>query len=237
MNGGYVRIPRDIYSKPAVSMDADSIAVFMYLVMNAAWADFETYFNGKRVVLKPGQLATGRKKIAAETGVNENKIYRVLKRYENEHLIEQLVTAHGSLISLLFWDSVADCEQPVEQQTNNKRTTSEQPVNTIKRRKEEKKINIYSEDPAVNKAIEEFIANRKATRKPMTARAIELFIKRLNTLSTDPGTQIKLIEQSIERGWQTVYPLKDDARKGNSFTKIIEHDWDMGELERVLLNQ
>lgn len=235
----YVKIPREVYEMPSVSKDPESVAVFMYLVMRASWGDFETWFNGKKVVLKPGQLVTGRSKISEATGVNSNKVFRVLKRFEIEHLIEQQTTPHGTLISLLFWESDGESEQQTEQLVNNKRTTNAQKVNTNKRRiKEEKKIKVYSTDPEVDKAIKEYIEYRKALepKKKFTEQAEKVLLTKLSTLSTDPATQIKILEQSIEHGWKSVYPLKED-RQPNKFNNIIQHDWDMTKLEEALLSQ
>ena len=67
----------------------------------------------------------------------------------------------------------------------------------------------YHEDDDLNEAIKEFIKHRKALKKTMTERAIELFISKLNKLSTDKDVQIAMINEAIEKGWMSVYPLKD----------------------------
>lgn len=49
-------------------------------------------------------------------------------------------------------------------------------------------------------------------RSPMTDRAKELLLSKLNELSGgDDFMKIHLLEQSIERGWKTVYPLKAEV--------------------------
>lgn len=61
-------------------------------------------------------------------------------------------------------------------------------------------------DSALQDAVNEFVKHRKAMRKPMTDRAIQLFMSKLDKLA--PGNiekQIRLINTAIERGWQTVY--------------------------------
>ena len=94
----------------------------------------------------------------------------------------------------------------------------------------------YSGHELVDKSIRDFIQFRKDIKKPMTEKAIQIFIKRLESLSSDPDTKIKLIEQAIEHGWQTVYPLRDTS-KGGKFGDIMRHDWNMGELEKTLLSK
>lgn len=236
---GYIAIPREIYDSPVVSRNAETIATITYLCMKAAWADFDTYFCGKKTTLKRGQLVTGRKKMADDLGVNEHKLDRILKCFESEHLIEQQTTAHGRLISVLFYDSVSGSEQPNEQQMSNKRATDEQPLSTNKNKINKiNKRNIYSTDPEVDKAIKEYIEYRKALepKKKFTEQALKVLLTKLSTLSTDPATQIKILEQSIEHGWKSVYPLKD-TKPTNKFNNIIQHDWDMTKLEEALLSQ
>lgn len=74
----------------------------------------------------------------------------------------------------------------------------------------------YVLDPKLNDAICEFIKHRNKLRKPMTDKAIELFIKRLQELSDSAEEQIRLINKSILKGWLTVYP--DDDKQNQAET-------------------
>ena len=65
---------------------------------------------------------------------------------------------------------------------------------------------------ALDIALDDFAKARKAMKKPLTDKARELTIKELEKLA--PGNeamQIAIINQSIQRGWQGVFALKDDA--------------------------
>lgn len=59
-------------------------------------------------------------------------------------------------------------------------------------------------------ALEDFIDMRKTIKKPMTSKALELLIKNLRKLTNLEDEQIAILNQSIERSWQTVYPLKNN---------------------------
>jgi len=54
-------------------------------------------------------------------------------------------------------------------------------------------------------------------RKPMTQKAMELLITKLQKM-TDGDTQqcVQLLNTAIERGWQTVYEPKEDLPFGKS---------------------
>lgn len=77
----------------------------------------------------------------------------------------------------------------------------------------------YCSDPALDDAVNEFIKHRKAMRKPMTDKAVQLFLGRLEKLA--PGNvdrQIQLINTAIERGWQTVYEEQNKASPAQQAT-------------------
>lgn len=105
----------------------------------------------------------------------------------------------------------------------------------------------YSDDPELDEAIHEYIKFRKGIKSPMTDRAITLTINRLNSLSHDKNEQIKIINQSIMRGWKSVYPLKDDGKSRgqprnvnpNGFAnfKQTDHSEQLGQLEKMLADE
>jgi len=51
---------------------------------------------------------------------------------------------------------------------------------------------------------------KKANKKPMTTKALDILLNKLNNLASDDDTKIKVLEQSIEHCWQTVYALKEN---------------------------
>jgi hypothetical protein len=55
-----------------------------------------------------------------------------------------------------------------------------------------------------------FDAMRKQLRKPMTARARELVIRELDRLRSQGHAPGAVLQQSIRKSWQDVYPLKPD---------------------------
>ena len=60
------------------------------------------------------------------------------------------------------------------------------------------------------KAWKDFKAMRTKIRKPMTERAEELLIKKLDGLSNNEEEQIAILNQSIMNSWLGVFPLKGD---------------------------
>jgi len=59
----------------------------------------------------------------------------------------------------------------------------------------------------------DFVAHRKALRKPLTQRAAELAIKTLADLRRQGHDPTKVIEQSITSGWTGLFPLRTEGSK------------------------
>ena len=73
------------------------------------------------------------------------------------------------------------------------------------------KNNISEEE--VKKAFYEFIKMRKAIRKPLTTRGVELAIEKLYKLSVIKEEQIIILNKSIMNNWQGLFPLKEEDKK------------------------
>jgi hypothetical protein len=70
---------------------------------------------------------------------------------------------------------------------------------------------------AFDSALNEFTKMRKAIRKPLTDRAKELIVGKLESMYPgDEPRQIKCLEQSIENSWQGVFELKQGGNRNGS---------------------
>ena len=80
-----------------------------------------------------------------------------------------------------------------------------------------KRENVFAgESERVQEALRAFVEMRAKMKSPMTDKAKELLLKNLNELSGgDDFMKVHLLEQSIERGWKTVYPLKQNFSTSN----------------------
>ena len=133
---GFIKIDRAILDNPIVCKDAEYYAVWNYLLLNATHTEYAVVFKGQKIILKPGQLITGREKIGDKFNIDPNKVQRILKIFENEQQIEQQTTNKNRLITIINWDKY--------QILNNKTTTTEQQLNTNKNVKNINIINILN---------------------------------------------------------------------------------------------
>ena len=135
---GWIKLHRKLLDNPVTMKDTDHLAVWIYLLLNASHNEHSALFKGEKIILKPGQLITGRKSIALALHIDESKVERILKSLKSEQQIEQQTSSKNRLISITNWEFYQQSEQQNEQQTNNKRTTNEQQVNTNKNIKNDK---------------------------------------------------------------------------------------------------
>lgn len=74
----------------------------------------------------------------------------------------------------------------------------------------------FPNDESLNQAFLDYLEMRKQIKKPMTDRAIELAIKKLEELSALPFSDsmdndlaIQILNQSVMNSWQGLFPLKE----------------------------
>lgn len=173
---GWLKLYRSILDS-AVFQDAEVLKVWIWLLCNVAFEQHDTICYGKVIHLKPGQIATGRKKIAQCTDLNENKVYRALTALKSLGNIEIKSTNKYSIITVVNWDKYQDengKRTSNEQQTNSKTTTDEQQDNSKttqhkngKNGKKEKKIYICSFFQSVWDEYPKKLGKNKVTKAAM----------------------------------------------------------------------
>lgn len=122
IQGGWIKAYRKMLDNPVCCKDSDYFSVWMYLLLNATHKEHSVIFKGKRVILKPGQLVTGRQVIAKKFKISESKVQRILADLETEQQIEQQTASRNRLITIFHWEDY----QEVNNKLNNEWTTNEQ---------------------------------------------------------------------------------------------------------------
>ena len=98
--------------------------------------------------------------------------------------------------------------------TNNKKVSKAQskPVENF-----DSIIQKSTESTELREALVEFVKFRKLIKKPMTNKALELIIAKLNKLGQSDRERVAIINQSIERGWAGVFSLKDEEPQSKGY--------------------
>ena len=110
----------------------------------------------------------------------------------------------------------------IEIEKENRVRDREREDKEIDKKEIEKKKAFFPLDDLLNSAFVDFIEYRKKIKKPLTDKAIQLNIKELEDLSKnsfgemDNNKAIKIINQTIKKGWSGFYPLKEEKNKSNA---------------------
>ena len=225
---GWIKLHRKLLDNPVTMKDTDHLAVWIYLLLNASHNEHPALFKGEKIMLKPGQLITGRKSIALALHIDESKVERILKSLKSEQQIEQQTSSKNRLISITNWEFYQQSEQQNEQQMNNKRTTSEQQVNTnknIKNDKNERKDICQNILDLFNKICCSF-----GGVKNITKNRAEVISGSLKTYSLDgfkkvfeKAEQSDFLKGNNNRNWSASF---DWLIKEDNMAKVLEGKYD-----------
>lgn len=229
--------------------DVNTKVVFLHCLLKANWKPGDW----KGIHYERGQFITSLNSLALETGLTVKMVRTALAHLVETGEIEDFGQTKGRaqcrIITVLNYDEYQETgkQKASEGQDKGKRGASEgQQYKNIKNNKELKNnikepVRYFPDNDDLEETFNEFRKMRKTIKKPMTDRAIELMIKKLERMSTDPKVQQKILEQSITHCWQDVYELKDqDAapKKPGMFNSFPQRDHDddyFAELERKKL--
>jgi len=213
--GGWIKLHRCLLENPIVMKDADHLAVWTYLLLEATHKDIQKLFKGKKITLKPGQLITGRIVISDTLKISESKVRRILNEFESDHQIDRQRSNKNSLITVLNWDLYQSADQQDDQQVTNKRPTSDQQVTTLQEYKEDKedKNNITS-----NKSDELDLAFDKIyykyPKKVGKSKAKQIYKALLTKGRKIDGKTVKFTHEDICAGLNVYYNDKTEPNNG-----------------------
>lgn len=153
MTGGWVKIYRKMLYNPVVWKSPDHTAIWVWLLLMATHREYNTLLGGKKVTLMPGQLVTGRMKIASATGVHPEKVRRVLNDFEYDGQIEIAPSRNGSIVTIVNWEEYQKSDQPSDQQTDQPFTSHDEAIATARRvihRESDQQTDQPSDQPPTN---------------------------------------------------------------------------------------
>ena len=99
-------------------------------------------------------------------------------------------------------------------------------------------INQNFSDEELKSTIYEFIKMRKAIKKPLTTKGLELMINKLFKLSQSKYEQMQILNNSIMNNWQGIYAVrKETVTKNSKVTNKIENrEYTENEFESLYAN-
>ena len=249
MNNGYVKIYRKLLSNPIVMKDCEHLAIWVYLLLHATHKEMNVIFNGKKIMLKSGQLITGARAIANDLEINKDKVQRVLNEFKTDTQIDTLASPKGRLITILNWEKYQNCDTHTDTQLiHNCDTTDTQVIHNNNDKNVNNVRNIYS--TSTNKEIN----NSEQIEKENLFEYVERMFRRtlnpaeyevINSWKDDALTRyaikeavlnnacsVKYIERILERYKQNNFQSVGDVLED----KKLKEEKELTEEEKEILN-
>lgn len=201
------------------------------------------------------------KQVELETGYSKDAIYNLIKRFESVHDVVRYSKKTKEILLINWskynWTTSDKFRKPLARELENikERKFREYLVSVFNGENKKYPIDTTCIDTSVTvtdtvtdtdnkdaeeksdleKALKDFVKHRKKLKSPMTDRAYELMLNKLEKLSGgNEKKKIEIINQSIENGWKGVFELRQ-SRPPNGFNNAAERSCDMNELEFMLL--
>jgi hypothetical protein len=155
----------------------------------------------------------------------QNRYKEIVKRRKNVNVIEEYLLIDNNF-------GINDNIMQTSSEHNDSKSTQSK----VKESKVKNVNNIYSvldnytSNDDLRQALNDFLEMRKKIKKPMTERALNMLLSKLDELAATDEVKIKLLDQSILHNWQTVYPLKEEKQqepkqsKPNKFHNFIQNE-------------
>jgi hypothetical protein len=227
MSHGWIKLHRSLLDWEWYT-DQNTSRLFIHLLLRANHKDKKW----RGISIQKGQLLTGRKALAKETGLSEQQVRTSLDKLKSTNEITIKSTKASSVITVVAWDSHQQDNQQDNQQVTNEQPTSNQQVTTNKNVKNDNNEKNKEAPPPKDPKKEEwtppqglnieawdlFTAHRKEINKPLkTDRTKTGQANKLKDLT--PDQQMSVVNLSCDEGWVGLFPEKITTPQAKSFNQ------------------
>ena len=190
--------------------DANKFKCWIDILLTVNIEDKNVCIGSTIIECKRGQSLMSLDNWARRWGMSKSSVNRLFKALKMWHMIETENVMKTTRLTVCNYDSYQvignDNETIMKQKRNNRDIQLKEDIN----------ININIKETPFSKAFKDFSDMRKGLKKPMTARAADLILSKLEKFSEgNEDIKIQILEQSIERSWLGVFPLQKESLKFN----------------------
>jgi len=114
----------------------NTFCLFIHLLLNANHKNK----RHKGVMVKKGQIKTGRKLLALQTGLSEREVRTSLEHLRESKEIAIQPTNNFSIITMVNWEKYQATDQPIDQVPTNERPSTDQVSTTNKNDNNDKNV-------------------------------------------------------------------------------------------------
>lgn len=185
MDKGWVKLHRQIHDNHFLMHDNICYLIFTKML---------TMANRK------GEVSGGRKQLAEAFNIPEYVFYRAMNRLEKQEIVHRTSHSKYTVFSICNWSQYQSDSAQID--AHGAHSTRTAPAHSNKNKKENRIKDYLQAD------MQDFLQMRKAIKKPLTDKAIDLIQNKLDRLYPDmPDLQVQCLQQSIENSWAGVFPI------------------------------
>lgn len=226
MENGFIKLYRSLLKWEWID-EPNVLVLFIHCLLRANYQN--TKYHG--IDVERGTFITSYSKLSDATGLSIKQVRNALNKLiqTGEVRAELGQGKKYTIIRVCNYDKFQEGKARAElgQSEGTTRATDK----NIKNIKKDKK---YYESDVLNQTFIDYVDMRKRIKAPMTDRAIQLAINKLNKLSGgDNDKAIKILEQSIMNSWKGLFELKEE-KKSNKFNNFEGRSYNNDQLEKML---
>ena len=204
--------------------DTNTVRVFLHILLKANYSP--SRYMGHDI--GAGECVFGYEAWAEQLGLSVQNVKTAIKHLKSTQEITTKVTNRFTIIHVEKWEFWQLYDGEANKQANKQLTSNQQATNKqLTASKESKKViikeskNIYTDMPdELISALKDFEDMRKRIKSPLSDRARQMLLSKLDKLAgDDTEKKIAILEQSIFNSWKGVYDI-DDRRSDQKCSRI-----------------
>jgi len=184
--------------------DSNTFRVFFHLVLKANHKPNKW----RGVDIDKGQLITSRDKLAEQLNLSVQQVRTSLKKLEKTKEITIKATNKYTLVTIENYTIYQTKEEKVTSKTTNEQPSNNHQVTTNKNEKNER-MKEYTNNKELFDTLIDYNSMRVKIKKPMTLRALNGILNKLDKLASTDEQKILILEQSIEKCYTGVFEVSN----------------------------
>lgn len=254
---GWIKVYRDI-QEHWIWQDSQKLKWWLDIIMMANIKDNKMLKGNGLVTIKRGTFHTSEVSLSTRWNVSRKTVTTFLRLLVEDGMITLKKDRNGTTIEVLNYKAYQDKNGQIgtaEVATDVTADVAEEVAAKVAQIKKEKNVKesketissvlkAYAPDGDLHEALKSFIEMRTKAKKPLTVRAFKQALDKLDSLSNnDTKTKIDIVDQTLQKGWQTFYELKSNYSNTGATSYVpnkvqqmnqgmYQHDWDFDDLEK-----
>lgn len=202
----------------------EMVSLWIYILLRANYGASEWHDE----VFEEGTFPTSISKLSEATGLTTKQVRTCLERLKKTGEIVMESNNRFTKVTVCKWSEYQGNGKQEDKPKATKRQSEGNQRATLKEDikediKEEQEVYIgESCSPEFTEALEAYEEMRKKIRKPLTERAKQMVLKKLENMAPDEETQIAILNQSTMNSWQGVFPLDEQKNTKKGMVNVLD---------------